>query len=47
MYVFGEKGRKVRREENKRRAAILCNNQVRVRLTLNIIKGMILKNEFS
>jgi hypothetical protein len=42
-----KKGEKVRREENKRRAAIFCNNQVRVRLAFNIIKGMVLRIEFN
>jgi hypothetical protein len=42
-----KKGEKSEQEENKGRAAIFCNNQVRVRLTFNIIKGMILRNGFS
>jgi hypothetical protein len=46
--VFLEKReKKSEREKNKRRLSIFFNYQVRVRLTFNIIKGMILKNEFS
>jgi hypothetical protein len=42
-YVFGEKGEKVRQEESKRESC----DFTRVRLTFNIIKGTILKNEFN
>ena len=42
-----KKGEKSEQEENKGSAAIFCNNQVRVRLTFNIIKGMILRSGFS
>jgi hypothetical protein len=44
---FWRKGRKVRKREEQEEAAIFCNNQVRVGLTFNIIKGMILRIEFN
>jgi hypothetical protein len=37
-----EKGEKVRKREEQEEVVDFCNNQVRVRLTFNIIKGMIL-----
>jgi hypothetical protein len=39
--------KKSEREKNKRRLSIFCNNQVRVRLAFNIIKGMVLRIEFN
>ena len=42
-----KKGEKVRRGEQEREGCDFCNYQVRVGLTFNTIKGMILKNDFS
>jgi hypothetical protein len=42
-----KKGEKVRKREEQEEAVDFCNNQVRVGLTFNIIKGMILRIEFN
>ena len=44
---FWRKGRKSQKRRSRERGLRFCNYQVRVGLTFNIIKGMVLRIEFN